>query len=401
MSFFFGNLKLESNVLSTPIDMNVYLDNAATTPVLPEVAQAMLPYLTEFFGNPSSAHAFGRKTKSALEQSRRTIAKLLNCTPAEIFFTSGGTEADNLAMHAAIHDLGCKHIITSAIEHSAVIKTAEIMSRQHGLKLSLVKLDENGDVDMVDLENLLASNEKSFVTLMHGNNEIANLLPLKSVGEMCEKYGAILHSDTVQTMGHYEFDLQNLSIHFLNASAHKFHGPKGVGFIYVNRKFKINPEITGGGQERGVRGGTENISGIVGMAKALELCYSELKEHQAHIFGLKEYMAMQLESSIPGIVFNGNSRKENSLYTVLSTTMPPTSNSDMLLFLLDLEGVACSGGSACSSGASKGSHVLDAIGALRSGCASIRFSFSRLNTREEIDFALEKIKVVCREPIMA
>jgi cysteine desulfurase len=381
--------------------MNVYLDNAATTPVLPEVAQTMLPYLTEFFGNPSSSHAFGRKTKSGLEQSRRTIAKLLNCTPAEIFFTSGGTEADNLAMHAAIHDLGCKHIITSAIEHSAVIKTAEIMSKQHGLKLSLVQLDKNGDVDLNNLEELLSTNEKSFVTLMHGNNEIANLLPLPAVSGLCEKYGAILHSDTVQTMGHYEFDLKNLSIHFLNASAHKFHGPKGVGFIYVNKRIKINPDITGGGQERGVRGGTENISGIIGMAKALELCYTDLSEHQAHISGLKQYMAAELESSIPGIVFNGNSRNVNSLYTVLSTTMPPTSNSDMLLFLLDLEGVACSGGSACSSGASKGSHVLDSIGALKPRCASIRFSFSRLNTKEEIDFALEKIKSVCSEPVIA
>ena len=381
--------------------MNVYLDNAATTPVLPEVAQTMLPYLTEFFGNPSSSHAFGRKTKSALEQSRRTIAKLLNCTPAEIFFTSGGTEADNLAMHAAIHDLGCKHIITSSIEHSAVIKTAEIISKQHGLKLSLVQLDKNGDVDLNNLEELLSTNEKSFVTLMHGNNEIANLLPLQTVSGLCEKYGAILHSDTVQTMGHYEFDLQYLPIHFLNASAHKFHGPKGVGFIYVNKKIKINPEITGGGQERGVRGGTENISGIIGMAKALELSYTDLSEHEAHISGLKQYMAAELESSIPGIVFNGNSRNVNSLYTVLSTTMPPTSNSDMLLFLLDLEGVACSGGSACSSGASKGSHVLDSIGALKPRCASIRFSFSRLNTKEEIDFALEKIKSVCSEPVMA
>jgi cysteine desulfurase len=275
------------------------------------------------------------------------------------------------------------------------------MSKQHGLKLSLVQLDKNGDVDLNNLEELLSTNEKSFVTLMHGNNEIANLLPLQTVSGLCKKYGAILHSDTVQTMGHYEFDLQNLSIHFLNASAHKFHGPKGVGFIYVNKKIKINPEITGGGQERGVRGGTENISGIIGMAKALELSYTDLSEHQAHISGLKQYMAAELESSIPGIVFNGNSRNVNSLYTVLSTTMPPTSNSDMLLFLLDLEGVACSGGSACSSGASKGSHVLDSIGALKPRCASIRFSFSRLNTKEEIDFALEKIKSVCSEPVMA
>jgi cysteine desulfurase len=381
--------------------MNVYLDNAATTPVLPEVAQAMLPFLTEYFGNPSSSHAFGRKTKSALEQSRRTIARLLNCSPSEIFFTSGGTEADNLAMHAAIHDLGCKHIITSAIEHSAVIKTAEIMAKQFGLKLSLVKLDAAGNVDMQHLENLLSTNEKSFVTLMHANNEIANLLNLKEVSALCLSHNAILHSDTVQTMGHYAFDMQDLHIHFLNASAHKFHGPKGVGFIYINKKVKINPDITGGGQERGVRGGTENISGVVGMAKALELCYNDLDEHKTYVSELKQFMASELESSIPELVFNGNSRNVDSLYTVLNITLPPTSNSDMFLFLLDLEGVACSGGSACSSGASKGSHVLDAIGALKPGCASIRFSFSRLNTREEVLFALEKVKLICTEPVMA
>jgi cysteine desulfurase len=381
--------------------MNVYLDNAATTPVLPEVAQAMLPFLTEYFGNPSSSHAFGRKTKSALEQSRRTIARLLNCSPAEIIFTSGGTEADNLAMHAAIHDLGCKHIITSAIEHSAVIKTAQIMSKEFGLKLSLVKLDSSGNVDLQDLEHLLASNDKSFVSLMHGNNEIANLLPLKQVSALCEKYDAILHSDTVQTMGHYPFDLQDLHIHFVNASAHKFHGPKGVGFIYVNKKVKINPDITGGGQERGVRGGTENISGVVGMAKALELCYHDLDDHKSYISDLKQFMASELETAIPELVFNGNSRNVDSLYTVLSITLPPTANSDMFLFLLDLEGIACSGGSACSSGAAKGSHVLDAIGALQPGCASIRFSFSRLNTRAEVQFALEKVKLICTEPVIA
>jgi len=381
--------------------MNVYLDNAATTPVLPEVAQAMLPYLTDFFGNPSSSHAFGRKTKTAIEQSRRTIAKLLNCTPSEIVFTSGGTEADNLAMHAAIHDLGCKHIITSSIEHSAVIKTAEIMSKQFGLKLSLVKLKDNGDIDLGHLESLLAENDKSFVSLMHGNNEIANLLPLKEVSLLCEKYNAILHSDTVQTMGHYSFDLRDLNIHFLNASAHKFHGPKGVGFIYVNKKIKINPYITGGGQERGIRGGTENISGIIGMTKALELCYTELDEHRSHISELKQYMADELASSIPGILFNGNSRNVDSLYTVLNVTLPPTKNADMFLFLLDLEGVACSGGSACSSGASKGSHVLDGIGALKPGCASIRFSFSRLNTMSDIEYALEKVKAICLEPVIA
>jgi cysteine desulfurase len=372
--------------------MKVYLDNAATTPLAPEVLNHMMPYLTEHFGNPSSTHAFGRKTKTAIENARRTIAKCLNCLPSEIFFTSGGTEADNLALHAAIRDLGCKHIITSAIEHSAVIKTAEILDQQGKAKLSLVKLTENGHVDLDHLEELLKNNPLSFVTLMHGNNEIANLLPLHKVGELCQKYGAYFHSDTVQTMGHYPMDLQNTPIHFLNAAGHKFHGPKGIGFIYIHRSLKIHPEITGGGQERGMRGGTENIYGIVGIAKALELATSHMKEHQQHIKALKLHMRDRLKDEIPGIVFNGDSANPDSLYTVLSTTFPATDNSDMMLFLLDLEGVAASGGSACSSGASKGSHVLDGIHALRTGCASVRFSFGRFTTKEEVDYAVEKIK---------
>lgn len=370
----------------------VYLDNAATTPIHPLVVEAMLPWLTDHFGNPSSSHAFGRKTKTAIEQARRSIAKSLNCSPSEIYFTSGGTEADNLAMHIAVTDLGCKHIITSAIEHSAVIKTAQWMEEQGKAKLSLVKLDEKGSVDIGDLERLLSSNEKSFVTLMHGNNEIANLLPLQEVAAVCSKYNAVFHSDTVQTMGHYRFNLAELPIHFLNASAHKFHGPKGIGFIYINKQIKGHADITGGGQERGMRGGTENIYGIVGMAKALELCFEEVEEHHKYVSDLKQYMADTLEKRFPDIRFNGDCRSEESLYTVLNVTLPKTSQSDMMLFLLDLEGVACSGGSACSSGASKGSHVLEAIGALVPNCPSIRFSFSRLTTKDEVDWALSKVE---------
>lgn len=381
--------------------MKVYLDNAATTPLDREVLEAMMPYFTEHFGNPSSSHAFGRKTKTIIEQSRRTIARLLNCSPAEIFFTSGGTEADNLAMHIAVHDLGCKRIITSSIEHSAVIKTAQKMAETSEVELHLVKLDDEGNVDLQHLEELLSADAKSYVTLMHGNNEIGNLLPLKEVGDMCLRYGAIFHSDTVQTMGHYSFDLASLNIHFLNASAHKFHGPKGVGFIYVNKLIKANPNIVGGGQERGLRGGTENLYGIIGMAKALEICYRDLDEHRRHVWSMKKYMAEELEHAIPGIVFNGASRSEQSLYTVLNVTFPPSSNADMFLFLLDLEGVACSGGSACSSGAVKGSHVLDGIGALKDGCASIRFSFSRMTTREEIDYAISKVKELCKTAVLA
>jgi len=381
--------------------MKVYLDNAATTPLAPEVLEHMMPYLTEHFGNPSSTHSFGRKTKTAIENARRAVAKALNCAPSEIFFTSGGTEADNLALHTAVRDLGCTHIITSAIEHSAVIKTAELLGKEKGVKLSLVKLTSNGHVDLQHLEDLLATHPHSFVTLMHGNNEIANLLPLEKVGQLCQQYGAYFHSDTVQTMGHYKLDLQQIPIHFINAAGHKFHGPKGVGFIYINKQVKINPDITGGGQERGMRGGTENLYGIVGISKALELANEHIEEHAAHISGLKQYMIARLKEEVPGISFNGDSESKDSLYTVLSTTFPPTSNSDMMLFLLDLEGVAASGGSACSSGATKGSHVLDAINALKTGCASIRFSFGRYTTKEEIDFTIEKIKQLVQVPQMA
>jgi cysteine desulfurase len=372
--------------------MKVYLDNAATTPLDKEVLATMMPYLTEHFGNPSSTHSFGRKTKTAIENARRTIAKAINCTPGEIYFTSGGTEADNLAMHSSIKDLGCKHIITSAIEHSAVIKTAQKMEDLGLAKLSIVQLNQDGSVNLQHLEELLATNEKSYVSLMHGNNEIGNLLPLANVSALCKQYNAIFHSDTVQTMGHYAFDVQAVPVDFLNASAHKFHGPKGVGFIYVNKNLKINPDITGGGQERGLRGGTENLYGIVGLAKAVELCYKDLEGHAQYVSDLKQYMIDELKSAIPNIVFNGQSASRDSLYTVLNVTFPESSNADMLLFHLDLEGVCCSGGSACSSGATKGSHVLEAIGALKPGCASIRFSFSRFTTKEEIDFAIEKVK---------
>jgi cysteine desulfurase len=383
------------------MEKNIYLDNAATTPMDPQVLEAMLPYMREHFGNPSSSHAFGRKTKTAIENARRTIAKELNCLPSEIYFTSGGTEADNLAMYSAINDLGCKHIITSLIEHSAVIKTAQMWADKGLVKLSIVNLLPNGHIDLSHLEELLSSNEKSFVTLMHGNNEIANLLPLTKVGDICKKYDSIFHSDTVQTMGHYRFDLKNTHIHFINAAAHKFHGPKGVGFIYINRGVKVNPTITGGGQERGLRGGTENLYGIVGLGKAIELAYAHLEEHQQHVSGLKQYMKNELIKNVSGIEFNGDSANPDSLYTVLNTTFPATANFDMMLFLLDLEGIACSGGSACSSGASKGSHVLDAIDALKSGRASLRFSFSRNTTKEEIDFTVSKIKDLCAVEVPA
>lgn len=376
---------------------NVYLDNAATTPIDPLVVEAMMPFLIDHFGNPSSSHSFGRKTKSAIETARRIIATNLNCAPAEICFTSGGTEADNLALHAAVNDLGCTHIISSAIEHSAVVKTAEKLAQTHGIQLSLVKLTNEGHVDLAHLQQLLEIPGKAIVSLMHGNNEIGNLLPLKTVSSLCRDAGALFHSDTVQTMGHYRFDLKDLDIDFLTCAAHKLHGPKGIGFSYVNKRLKINSLIIGGGQERALRGGTENLYGIVGLGKAIQLAYAHLEEHAKHISDVKQYMVECFKAQVPGVIFNGASAEPDSLYTVLNVNFPPTPNAGMLLFLLDLEGVACSGGSACSSGASKGSHVLEGINAITPGRASLRFSFSRFTTREDVDYAMQCIVQLCNQ----
>ena len=370
--------------------MKVYLDNAATSPIDKEVLEAMLPYLTEHFGNPSSVHAFGRKTRAGIELARKTIAKHLNVSPAEIFFTSGGTEAINTAIRCAINDLGLKHAISSKIEHHAVLHTLEVLEHQGKIKVSYVKLDKKGHVDINHLEELLSKNEKSFVTLMHANNEIGNLLPIKKVGELCEKYKAIFHCDTVQTMGHYKLDLKNLNVDMINGAAHKFHGPKGVGFLYLNSKMKIQPLIYGGAQERNMRGGTENLYGIVGIGKAFEIAHRDMEAHHTYIQELKNYMIAQLEESIHGIEFNGDA-KGSSLYTVLNVLFPPTENAEMMLFNLDISGIAASGGSACSSGSNQGSHVLRSIG-IDMSRPSVRFSFSKYNTKEEIDFCVSKLK---------
>lgn len=370
--------------------MKVYLDNAATTPLDKEVLAEMLPYMSEHFGNPSSIHSYGRKTRAALEGARKMVAKSLNVSPSEIFFTSGGTEADNMAIHCSIHDLGIKHAITSRIEHHAVLHTLEKLEKEGSIKLSFVNLTSKGHVDLTHLEELLKNNERSLVSLMHANNEIGNLLPLKEVGEICSTYNAIFHSDTVQTMGHYEIDLQKVKIHFVTCAAHKFHGPKGVGFLYKSGQVKINPMIYGGGQERNMRGGTENLYGIIGLAKALEIALRDLDQHQKHIIGIKNYMIEQLKTAIPAIEFNG-ACTENCLYTVLNVRFPHTENAEMLLFNLDIAGIAASGGSACSSGSDLGSHVLKGIGTDVTR-PSIRFSFSKHSTKEEIDYTVSKLK---------
>lgn len=374
--------------------MNVYLDNAATTPIAPEVVEAMIPVLREGFGNPSSSHSFGRKTKALIETSRRSIAKQLNCKPSEIIFTSGGTEADNMALRAAVHELGVTQIITSALEHHAVGHTSEAIAEDSKVKISLVKVDPKGHVDLQDLERLLQRGEKTIVSLMHANNEIATLLPIKRVSELCRKRGAYFHSDTVQTMGHYPFDLTQLDIDFITGAAHKFHGPKGIGFLYVNSRVKVGNLIYGGGQERGFRGGTENVYGIVGLAKAMDLAYDDVEGHRKYVQELKSYMIDQFIGYFgDNVGFHGETNPERSLYTVLNVCFPKTEKAGMLLFTLDLKGVAVSGGSACSSGAAKGSHVLEGIGADMTR-PNARFSFSRYTTKEEIDYALEQVKSV-------
>ncbi len=370
--------------------MKIYLDNAATTAIHPEVVETMIPMMRNQFGNPSSIHAFGREVRSALETARKKVAQLLKTTPAELFFTSGGTEANNMALRCCIHDLGIKHAITSPLEHHAVLHTLEDLAHRGEIKLSLVKVDTQGHVDLADLEKLLKENDRTLVSLMHANNEIGTLLPLQQVGEICRKYDAIFHSDTVQTMGHFTHDLSTLPIDFVTCAAHKFHGPKGVGFLYINNRIKIKPFITGGAQERNMRGGTENVYGIVGLAKALEIAYENIDHDLHYIKGLKTYMHDRLLNEIPGIEFNGDV-SDNSLYTVLNVSFPPTDISEMLLFNLDIAGIACSAGSACTSGTNVGSHVLTGIQSSPDRPA-IRFSFSRYNTKDELDYCVEKLK---------
>ena len=370
--------------------MKVYLDNAATTPLAPEVFEVMAPVLKSNFGNPSSSHFFGRNAKALIENARRNIAGHLNCKPGEIIFTSGGTEADNMALISSVTELGVKRIITSRIEHHAVVHTAEYMDKEFDVDVDYVRLCRKGNVDLKHLEELLQDSRKTLVSLMHANNEIGTLLPLKEVSVMCRDHGALFHSDTVQTMGHYAFDLSDLDIDFITCAAHKFHGPKGIGFLYANSKTHVVPLIHGGAQERGLRGGTENIYGIVGLSKAMDLACSDILEHQKYVEGLKEHMIQELKKRFDTIDFHGEITKEKSLYTVLNVCFPPTDKASMLLFTLDLKGIAASGGSACSSGSNKGSHVLDGIEADMTR-PNVRFSFSRYTTIEEIDYAVEQV----------
>ena len=371
-----------------------YFDNAATTPLDPQVLEAMLPYLANNFGNPSSIHSHGREVRSAVEKARKTVANLLNCSTSEIFFTSGGTEADNMAIVNSVLKHNIKHAITSKLEHHAVLHTLQHLESQGILQISYVNLKENGDVDLEHLIELLAKNERSIVSLMHGNNEVGNLLPMEQAGEISKKYNAIFHSDTVQTMAHYLHDLQKINIDFAVGAAHKFHGPKGVGFLYINGNNKIDPYIHGGSQERNMRGGTENVYGIIGLAKAMEIAYEGMESHKSHIENLKSKLITGLKNKITNIGFNGGSENiKNSLYTVLNVSFPPMDEADMLLFNLDINKISASGGSACTSGSNIGSHVLTALG-VSPERPSVRFSFSKYNTIEEVDYLIEKVTTI-------
>lgn len=369
----------------------IYLDNAATTPLDKDVLDAMLPYMTTYFGNPSSIYSYGRESRLAIETARKTVARLLNAHPGEIFFTSGGTESNNTAIQSAIRDLGCRHIISSPIEHHAVLHTVEHYGRGNNVTYSFVKLLSNGHVDLQDLEaQLSAHKERCLVSLMHANNEIGNLLPIKAVGNLCNKYNAIFHSDCVQTVGHYPIDLRAIPVHFISAAGHKFHGPKGIGILYINDNVKAKPFIYGGGQERNMRAGTENLYGIIGFARALELAMEHYEKDSQYIQSLKSYMIETLRQQIPGVRFNGDS-EGSCLYTVLSVALPKTERSEMILFNLDMQNICVSGGSACSSGADQGSHVIRAINN-DPNLVTVRFSFSKHNTRAEIDVVVNKLK---------
>jgi len=374
----------------------VYLDNAATTQVRDEVITKMQDALGNFYGNPSSTHSYGRSAKTAIEKARKTIAKYLNAHPSEIIFTSGGTEADNMILRCAVRDLGVKTIITSKIEHHAVLHTAEELKKEYGITLLFVDLDTSGNPDLNHLKALLkADNSKKLVSLMHVNNELGNMIDVEEVGKLCQENEALFHSDTVQSVGHFNWDLSQTTIDFLTAAAHKFHGPKGVGFAFVRKNSGLRPLIVGGSQERGFRAGTEPFHNIVGLEEAFIASYDNLDEEKEYVGGLKKYFIEHIKKEIPEVEFNGLSGDlTKSTYTLTNVRLPfDTQKSLMLLFHLDLKGIACSKGSACQSGSAKGSHVLSEILTDKElEKPSLRFSFSKYNTKQELDYTIKILK---------
>ena len=375
---------------------NVYFDSAATTQVREEVVEKMTSVLKENYGNPSSTHSYGRSSKSLIEQARKTVAGILNVKASEIVFTSGGTEADNLALNSAVRDLGVQRIITSKIEHHAVLYTVNQLKECFKVEVEYVNVDQKGNIDLEDLEERLKdSDKKTLVSLMHVNNEIGNMLDLKRTAELIKSYDALFHSDTVQSIGHFNLDLNEIPVDFTAVSAHKFHGPKGAGFAFVRRNSGLKPLIFGGEQERGHRAGTEGVHNIVGLEESLKLAYANLEEEQKYISSLKQHFIDSLKKEIPGVKFNGACEDtENSTYTLINVCLPVSQEKAlMLLFQLDLKGIACSKGSACQSGSDQGSHVLNAfLSEEDKNKPSLRFSFSRYNTKEEIDYVVKTLK---------
>lgn len=374
----------------------VYLDSAATTQMRDKVIDRMISVMKENYGNPSSTHSYGRSSKSLIENARKTVAGFLNVSASEIVFTSGGTEADNLALNSAVRDLGVRRIITSAIEHHAVLYTVDQLKKCFDVEVVYVNLDQDGQVKMDHLEKLLQdTSKKTLVSLMHVNNEVGNLLDIKKVGNLCREYKALFHCDTVQSIGHYKMDLATTPVDFTAVSAHKFHGPKGVGFAFVRKNSGLKPLIFGGEQERGSRAGTESVHNIVGLEEALKLAYQNLEEESDYVLGLKKYFIEQLENKIPEVKFNGKCKDlEESTYTLINVCLPVSQEKALLLlFQLDLKGIACSKGSACQSGSDQGSHVLNAFLSEEDlKKPSLRFSLSHYNTREEIDYVVEVLR---------
>lgn len=375
---------------------NVYFDSAATTQLREEVVDKMTSVLKENYGNPSSTHSFGRSSKSLIEQARKTVAGILNVKASEIVFTSGGTEADNLALNSAVRDLDVKRIITSKIEHHAVLYTVNQLQQCFSVEVEYVDIDEKGNVDLEDLERRLkSSDKKTLVSLMHVNNEIGNMLDLKKAAELIKSHGALFHSDTVQSIGHFNLDLSEIPVDFTAVSAHKFHGPKGVGFAFVRRNSGLKPLIFGGEQERGHRAGTEGVHNIVGLEESFKIAYQNLEKDKEYICSLKKYFIEELKKEIPGVKFNGTCEDyESSTYTLINVCLPVSQEKAlMLLFQLDLKGIACSKGSACQSGSDQGSHVLNAfLSEDDRKKPSLRFSFSHYNTKEEIDYVIKTLK---------
>ena len=380
--------------------MKVYFDNAATTPLRKEIITSMTDLMNQSYGNPSSTHTFGRKAKTVLENSRREIANHFNVSSKEIIFTSGGTESDNMILRSAVESYGIETIVTSKIEHHAVLNVVEYLSTKN-IKIEYVEINQDGSININNLESILESdNSKKLVSLMHVNNEIGNILDLQNVSKICKKNSCLFHTDAVQSVGHYEIDLNKIPVDFLSASAHKFHGPKGIGFSFIRNTSKLKPFIIGGGQEWGARAGTESVYNVVGMSTALTIAYENLEIESKHIKNIKLYFVKKLKELFPDVVFNGNSQGfDKNTYTIVNVALPIIPHKiDLLNFHLDLKGIACSKGSACQSGSSSGSHVINHL-RKNNKWPSLRFSFSIFNSIDEVDYLMKTLKSFVKETV--